>query len=372
MRNPFTKVNFIKAPVRFDPSAAGDAPMFRKRFTVTEPIQTATVHVCGLGYAYYYLNGQPISPDLFTAPVSDYTKTLWYNSYDVSGKLRQGENIFAVICGNGFYNEYFQSAWEQNLAPWRDNPKFILVLEINGKAALCTDDTWLCSPASATIYNQLRSGEHFDARLYDPAWNTYAFDDNGWKQAKVDSKRPTGEFRLCSCEPIREDRVYPAKTMTKMDENRYIFDIGQNISGYVRLKVDQPAGDELVIRYAERLDDKGEMDYCKMQDYYPESVVQRDKVICSGKPLTWSPQFTYHGFRFIEVTGLKNPALDMVSGVFVHQMVDKKSSFSCSDAFLNELFRAGQMSTLANMFYMPTDCPTREKMGWCNDVQASV
>ena len=126
MRNPFSKVNFIKAPVLFNPSAAGDAPMFRKRFTVKEPIQTATVHVCGLGYAYYYLNGQPISPDLFTAPVSDYTKTLWYNSYDVSDKLHEGENIFAVICGNGFYNEYFRSAWERNLAPWRDNPKFIL------------------------------------------------------------------------------------------------------------------------------------------------------------------------------------------------------------------------------------------------------
>lgn len=372
MPNPFSKVNFIKAPVRYSPSAAADAPMFRKRFTVKEPIQTATVHVCGLGYAYYYLNGTPVSPDLFTAPVSDYTKTLWYNSYDVTTQLQQGENIFAVICGNGFYNEYFRSTWEQNLAPWRDNPKFILVLEVNGKVILNTDDSWRCSPTSAIIYNQLRSGEHFDARLYDPNWNTYAYDDSSWKQAKVDSKRPTGTFRLCPCEPIQEDCIYPAKTMTKMDENRYIFDIGQNLSGYIRLQVNQPAGDELIIRYAERLSPDGEMDFCKTFTHYPESEVQQDRVICSGAPIIWSPKFAYHGFRYIEITGLKNPTLDTASGVFVHQMVAKKSSFSCSDPLLNALFHAGQMSTLSNMFYMPTDCPTREKLGWINDVQASV
>lgn len=372
MNNPFSRINFIKAPVKFNPSAPGDAPLFRKRFTVNEPIKNATVHVCGLGYGYYYLNGEKVSDDLFTSAVSDYRKTLWYNTYDVTDKIREGENVFAVICGNGWYNEYFSTTWEHHLAPWRDNPKFILSLEVNGKPILCTNDSWLCSPTSAIIYNQLRSGEHFDARLYDENWTALDFDDSAWKAAKVDSKRPTGTFRPCTAQPIREDTVYPAKTIAKMGEDRYIFDIGQNISGYVRLNVNQPEDDVLTVRYAEGLDENGEMNYYKMFNHYHESDFALDKVICNGKPLVWSPRFAYHGFRYIEVTGLKNPTLDTVAGVFVHQMVEKKSSFECSDDLLNSLFRAGQMATLCNMFYMPTDCPTREKLGWCNDMQSSA
>ncbi len=178
MSNPFTRINFIKAPVPFDAKAPGDAPMFRRKFTLNGPIESAVVHVCGLGYAYYYLNGEPITKDLFTAPVSDYRKTLWYNTYDVTDKLKSGENIFSVICGNGWYNEYFSTTWKHHLSPWRDNPKFILSLEVNGKTVLTSDNTWKCSPKSAIIYNELRSGEHFDARLWDDNWNTLDFDDS--------------------------------------------------------------------------------------------------------------------------------------------------------------------------------------------------
>ncbi len=372
MANPFSRINFIKAPTAFDPKKPGDAPMFRRKFRIDAHIESAVLHVCGLGYGYYYLNGAPVSDDLFTAPVSDYRKTLWYNTYDVTDKLNEGENVFAVICGNGWFNEYFKTTWDHNLAHWRDNPKFILSLTVNGKVVLTSDNTWKCSPTSAIIYNQLRSGEHFDARLFDEAWNTLDYDDSEWVPARFDSRAPAGVFRPCTCEPIREDRIYPAKAITKMGEDRYIFDIGQNISGYVRLNVHQGEGDTLTIRYAEGLDENGEMNYYKMFNHYHESQFATDRVICSGKPITWSPRFAYHGFRYVEVTGLKNPTLDTVAGVFVHQMIEKKTAFECSDEFLNALFKAGQMATLSNMFYMPTDCPTREKLGWCNDVQSSA
>lgn len=373
MTHPFERVNFIKTPRKYDPHADGAAPLFRRRFTVSEPITSATLYVCGLGLGYYYLNGTPVSDDLFTAPCSDYRKTLWYNRYDVTEQLCQGDNIMAVQCGNGWYNEPFVTSWDHNIAPWRDNPKFILVLEVNGRRVLSSDANWKCTDDAAVIYNQLRSGEYFDARLYDRNWMTLDFDDSAWANAVSDTTPPTGTFRETPCEPIRADRVYPAIKMWDKGEGRYIFDLGQNMSGFVRLSVDerQASGDVLDIRYAEKLDENGEMDYFQMGNHYKESDFAHDRFLCDGKPFVWSPRFAYHGFRFIEVTGLKNPDLSTVSGVFVHQDVKLRSSFECSDDFLNGIFRAGQMATWSNLFWMPTDCPTREKLGWCNDAQAS-
>ncbi|MGM9626098.1 MAG: family 78 glycoside hydrolase catalytic domain, partial [Eubacteriales bacterium] len=373
MSNPFSNINFIKAPGKFNPAADGGAPMFRRVFRITEPVTNAFVRVCGLGYAYYFLNGKPISDDLFTAPVSDYRKTLWYQTYDVTDFLRQGENVFAVICGNGWYNEYFRTSWDHNLAPWRDSPKFILELIADGKRILYTDINWKCSTDSPVIYNQLRSGEHFDARKYNPDWVKASYDDSAWEMAVSDTTPPSGVFRHCDCEPIQADRIYPAVQMWDKGNGRYIFDLGQNMSGFVRLSVDetQESGDVLTIRYAEKLDADGEPNFFGMYNHYKESDFAVDRFICSGKPFVWSPRFAYHGFRYIEVSGLRHPTLETVSGVFVHQMVEPRSAFSCSDDFLNGLFRAGQMATWSNLFYMPTDCPTREKLGWCNDAQAS-
>ncbi|MBQ8402011.1 MAG: family 78 glycoside hydrolase catalytic domain, partial [Clostridia bacterium] len=349
----FDRVNFIKVNRKFDPRDPGFAPMFRRKFTIDGPVESAVVHVCGLGYGYYYLNGQPVTEDLFIAPVSDYRKTLWYTSYDVTDKLHCGDNIFAVQCGNGWYNENHRTSWDHNIAPWRDNPKFILVLEVNGRTVLTTDPSWKCTDQSAIVYNQLRCGEHFDARLYDANWTGPDFDDSAWQNAVSDTTPPVGTFRPCLCEPIRLDRVYPALTMKQMDDDRYIFDFGQNMSGFVRLTVDQDAGDEIVIRYAEELQDNGEPEYNNMGHHYPETPFQTDRLICPDGKFTWSPRFVYHGFRYVEVTGIRNPTLESASGLFIHQAVEARSSFTSSDPFLNELFRIGQMATWSNLFYMP-------------------
>ncbi len=371
---PFTAVNFMKAPMLFSPRESAPAVMFRRKFTISDPVTSAIIHVCALGYGYVYLNGKPISEDLFCAPVSDYRKTLWYNSYDVSHLLKTGENVLAVICGNGWYNESFPTAWHHNLAPWRDNPKCILSLTVNGERILTSDTKWKCTTDTPVIYNQLRSGEHFDARKYDPNWTSLDFDDASWQSAALDTTPPVGELRECACEPIRAFESYPAVTLTEMEKGRYIADIGQNISGFIRLMVDQDEGDEIVIRYAESLDEKGELMLNKMdaKHMYPESAFQTDRLICPKGEFTWSPKFAYHGFRYLELTGMKNPRPEQIAGVFVHQAVKPRSSFSCSNEILNKLFELGQRATLSNLFYMPTDCPTREKLGWCNDAQSSA
>ena len=194
----FNQACFIKPNIPFihEYREVNPAPQFRCKFKLSR-FTRATLSVCGLGYGYYWLNGRPVTQDKLTAPVSDYTKTLWYNVYDVTELLTEGENIAAVICGNGFFNETFKTSWNHNLAAWRDNPKFILQLDVDGATVLVSDSGWKCQPESATIYNQLRSGEHFDARLYEPAWNTLGYDDTAWGEALVDNTPPTGILREC-------------------------------------------------------------------------------------------------------------------------------------------------------------------------------
>lgn len=369
----FENINFIKPNVEFDRNDATYAPMFRKTFMIDEEIKSAVLTVCGLGYGYYYINGEEATKDIFTAPVSDYTKTLWYNRYDVSGKLFLGENIFAVICGNGWYNENLLTAWDYDTAPWRDMPKFILKLEVNGKTVLTSDNTWKYTLQSPVIFNQLRQGEHYDSRLYKDGWKDLDFDDSSWDFAKIDDTPPTGIFRECLCEPIREFENLSPKKIIKVAEDKYVFDFGINISGYTRLKVNQPAGDKLILRHAERINKDNSLNFNQMDDshFYKSNIFQTNEFICCGKEFTWTPKFCYHGFRYVEVTGLKDASEDTLTAIFVHQAVNTRSSFRCSNENLNKLFLFGQRATLSNMFYGPTDCPTREKLGWMNDAQAS-
>ena len=189
--------------------------------------------VCGLGYAYYYINGTAVSGDRFTAPVSDYNKTLWYNTYDVTDLLKEGENVIAVWCGNGWYNEEFKTSWDYDAAVWRDLPKFILRLDINGQKVAVSDETWKCCPDSAVWFNALRSGEYFDARKFDPGWITSEFDDRDWAQAITDTTPPSGVFRECKCEPIREFETYQPAQITRISEGKYLFDLGQNVRCFV-------------------------------------------------------------------------------------------------------------------------------------------
>ena len=370
----FENISFIKPNVEFDKSDATYAPMFRKSFVIDEEIETATLSVCGLGYGYYYINGEEATEDVFTAPVSDYTKTLWYNRYDVSGKLFRGENIFAVELGNGWYNENLLTAWDYEVAPWRDMPKFILKLEVNGKTVLVSDNTWKYTLESPTIFNQLRQGEHYDSRLYKDGWKDLDFDDSAWDFAKIDDTPPTGVLRECLCEPIREFENFAPVEIKKVAEDKYLFDFGQNMSGYCRLKVNQPAGDKLIIRHAENVFEDDTLNLNGMDDshFYKSNIFQVNEFTCCGKEFTWTPKFSYHGFRYVLVEGLKEANKDTLTAIFVHQAVNTRSEFKCSDENLNKLFLLGQRATLSNMFYSPTDCPTREKLGWMNDAQAST
>lgn len=368
----FENIRFIRSSAKNDASGKTYAPMFRRKFVIEKPFASATLSVCGLGYGYSYINGKSVTEDLLTAPVSDYRKTLWYMEYDVTNLLTVGENIFAAVCGNGWYNEVIQSSWDTNKSEWNDTPKIILRLTVDGETVLVSDEHFRVTLDTPFLYNQLRSGEHFDARKYDPMWNMLSFDDSAWDYARYDDNAPKGVFRKCLCEPIRACREYPAVSVTKAGEDTYVYDFGQNMSGFVRIETDLPAGTELIIRYAELMNEDGTRNINKMEKFYKESEIETDRLICDGKRLVWSPRFTYHGFNYAVISGITDTSKITVTGIFVHQDVPERADFECSDFVLTKLYRMGKMSSYSNMFYQMTDCPTREKLGWLNDARAST
>ena len=370
----FENIRFIKCKEPFlkEFSLKNMAPMFRKKINIDE-FENAKIRICGLGYVHCYLNGKKITDNIFIAPISNYNKTLWYNEYDVSDLICKGENTFALILGNGFFNETIPTHWKFHEALWRDNPKFIMELIVDGETILVSDNTWKCKAESATYFNQLRMGEYYDANICPENWMMPDFNDENWGYAVFDNNEPCRIFRKCECEPVRECRVYAPVKIIKINDNTCVYDFGQNISGYSRLKVRGNKGDEITLRYAECIDENQRLAYYGMDTYYLKSIsgFQTDKIICSGKELTWSPKFVYHGFRYIEASGTDYCDKLDISAVFVHQDIKRRTEFECSDQYINKLFNCGIMSSYSNMFYILTDCPTREKFGWTNDTHSS-
>ena len=365
---------FIKATDSFSSEYTGKTPahLFRRKFIINEEVCSAKLFVCGLGIGYYFINGKRVSKDLFTAPVSTYDKLVWFNTYNVKRIITKGENIFAAILGNGFFNENFPSHWNNNKASYRDNPKLAVKLMVNDKIVFESDEGFVCTEQSFVVHNQYRSGEIFDARLYDPKWKECDFNDKGWHSAFYDKTGFSPERRECKCEPIRECEVLSYVSCKKVFDG-YLLDFGRNISGYVKCFFNEKPGTEITIQHAEEVYQDGRLKLNGLNVLYPSVDCMTDKYICGSKNLLWSPLFTYHGFRYVLISGIKKtPTKKDVKAIFVHQKIKRISGFNCSDELLNKIFDAGIASTQSNMFYCLTDCPTREKFGWTNDAQASA
>lgn len=373
---------FIRYPEPYPMEMAWDdpAPLFRRHFTVDAGLQEAVLSICALGLGDAYLNGQPVTQDRFIAPISDYSKTLWYTEYSVTPLLHPGDNLAAVALGNGLYNEGLHSSWNFDVAPWRDVPKLLFSLELRyaDHTAYVTSDTeWLCMRKHSPYrFHQMRFGEYYDARC-QTNWMQPECPEDGWRPAVI-AARPTGQLRLCPCPPIREERTYTCTELFRNAHGDWVFDFGQNMSGYVELTTRQPAGTRLRLVYAEELNEDGTRRDNSLERHYKDTNEDGDRtqigyLTCSGATDCWKPTFAYYGFRYVIVEGLQTPPQKgEMTAYFVHQQLPVLGQFSCSDEVLNKLYTFSRISTLSNLFYVPTDCPTREKLGWCNDAQASA
>ena len=347
------------------------APFFRKTFTIDQLPQKARAYVTGLGYFELYLNGQKVGDHLLDPVKTRYDKSVQYLTYDITELLMSGENTVGMVLGTGWYNHFAEAVWGFNQAPWRDYPEALCQLEItNAKGemqTLLSDETWKTTQGPIR-FDGIRNGETYDARREMPGWSDPWYDDQSWSSVVV-SDGPKGTLRAQMIQPIKAMQKVKPVSVREVQAGVWVFDLGQNIAGYSRLKVAGPRGTEVSMKMGERLYPDGTVEQKQILRFLKSGEAQTDHYILKGEGVeTWEPRFVYHGFQYIEVRGLPAPpTLETITGVVLHTAFDSKGSFACSDSLLNRTQQNTLWSFIGNYHGIPTDCPHREKIGWTGD-----
>lgn len=347
------------------------APYFRKRFFLANLPKSAQITVCGLGFYELYLNGENITKGRFAPYISNPDDVLYYDRYEVAKKLHAGENVIALVLGNGFLNNPGGYVMGFDKASYRDAPKVALSFEADGRLVFEADESFKTAP-SPVLFDDYRMGEVYDARKEIDRWNQIGFDDSSWQPA-LSAVCPKGEARLAAVEPILMLAEYPPEEILESG-NGYIYRFPYNIAGVCRLRVAASAGQKITLVYGE---------YCKdgkletLNICFDESCFKRfhrDEYICKEGTQEYTPQFTFHGFQYVYVEGItkEQATRDLLTALFLHSDLKSAGEFVCSDETVNRIQENTRRSTLSNFYYFPMDCPQREKNGWTGDAALSA
>lgn len=359
-----------------DISKSVPAPHFRKKFFLHKKTISARAYICGLGFHELYINGCKAGDNVLSPAFTKYDKTSLYNSYDVTECLIQGENALGVILGNGWYNSFAKDAWDFDKAPWRHIPKMLLQLyvlyEDGEEIVIMSDRSWKVS-TGPILFDGLRNGEYYDARLKIPGWNMPNFDDSRWQNAVI-TAGPGGVLRSAQLPPVKITKTIEPVRLWEAKPGIWVYDLGQNISGWVQLQVSGHSGNEITLRYSESICEDGSVDQSHIGKFVYSGEFQTDKYILEGGGIEiWEPRFTYHGFQYIQVEGFPGtPTLENIRGRVVHTAFEPAGEFSCSNELINKIQSCVKWSSLTNFHGFPTDCPHREKNGWTGDAMLSA
>jgi Bacterial alpha-L-rhamnosidase 6 hairpin glycosidase domain/Alpha-L-rhamnosidase N-terminal domain/Bacterial alpha-L-rhamnosidase concanavalin-like domain/Bacterial alpha-L-rhamnosidase C-terminal domain len=341
-------------------------PYLRKTFSVGKAIRSARLYATALGVYELHLNGTKVGDQLLTPGWTDYNKRADYQVYDVADLLKIGDNAIGAMVGEGWYSGHIGDGHFQY---WGTAPRLLAQLEINyadgSTARVVTDGSWQVRPGPI-ISNDLMKGEAYDARREISAWDQSGGGEAGWMAAIVCDERQR-LFCAAISPPVRETAEINPQKMSEPVVGHYVFDLGQNMVGIVRIKVKETAGTNITIRHAEMLNPDGTIYTANLR-----SATATDSYICKGEGVEiWQPRFTFHGFRYVELTGLaKRPGMDAVTGIVIGSDNQAAGTFSCSDTRVNQLQSNIQWGERGNYLSVPTDCPQRdERLGWMADSQ---
>jgi alpha-L-rhamnosidase len=319
------------------------------------------VNTCGLGYYELHLNGHKVGDRVLDPLFTRYDRRVLYATYDVTDQLAVGPNALGVMLGNGFYNSQSRDAWNFDKTPWRDQPTLRAQLRVEyadgNTETIATDATWKASTGPVR-HDGTRNGEDYDARREIPGWDTAGFDDSAWATpTMVDG--PKGRLCAQTSEPIRVTQTITPVAVTEPRPGVFVFDLGQNIAGWAQLKVTGPAGTRITMRYGERIHADGTLDQANIIEHVYSGPFQTDTyTLKGGGEETWEPRFTYHGYRWVEVTGWPGkPTLDNLRGRVVHTAFAPAGTFECSSDLLNKIQQMTLWSYRGNFVGIPTDCP---------------
>lgn len=342
----------------------------RKGFSTNQKeIKSARLYLASHGWFQTYINGEKVGDDYLGTGWTEYGKHVQSNTYDVTNLLRNGENAIGAIIADGWYSGYM--SWD-NANAYGVKPEILMQLEITFKddsvQVITTDETWKYSNGallSADIYD----GEVYDARLEFPHWNEKNFDDSAWKNVatvqinkneKILPRRDSYVKKIMKLKPL---------SVKETQNGVFQFDMGQNMVGWVKIKIPSSSGREVTINFAEMLEKDGSLYNANYR-----SAISQDKYICASYGTEeWEPNFTFHGFRYVEISGLPadtKASVDMVEGIVLGNEMKVTGNFVCSHPKVNALQSNIQWGQRGNFLSVPTDCPQRdERLGWTGDAQ---
>lgn len=353
-----------------------NAPYFRKPFFIKEKVKSAVLTITGLGYYEVHINGKNITKGYLAPYRSNPDHIVYFDKYDIIEYLSQ-KNVIGVLLGNGFQNCPGGYIWEFDMASFIGAPKtcFELLIEYeNGKTEnIFSDDTVKTAP-SPIIFDDLLYGEYYDARLETESWDLPGFDDSDWNNAII-AKNPLGEERICEADPI-VTREIRKPVSVKECYGGYIYDFGTNESGLCKLKIkNSRSGQKILLQHFEMMHNgRPFLDNIRFNRNRTDNF-QEDIYYCAGKDEeTYMPTFTYHGFRYVYVTGItgEQATNDLLTYYIFNSDIKQIGSFSCDNEIVNKLQEATVRSDFSNFHYYPTDCPHREKNGWTADASLSA
>lgn len=359
------------------------APYFRKVFNIKKPVKEARAYVSAGGLFVFSLNGKRVG-DHFLDPVfTRYDKRLKYVTFDITPYLKEGNNAAGIVLGNGWYNHQAMAVWDYERAPWRQRPTFcadIRVTYTDGTVeTIFTDLSWRTSKDGPLVYNNIYTGEHYDFRKTIDGWDTPQYDDSKWGGVRL-RQAPANVISAQAMEPIRMVEDIPAADMKKVNDTTLVYDFGKNMAGITTVRVKGPEGSVVRIAHGERLHPDGSLDPSNIDVYYrgdkSREPFQTDVLTLDGKDDTFRAEFSYKGFRYVQVTAqnLKDLNLDRQSltAHFIHSDVATVGSIKSSNPLLEKMVAAARQAYISNLVGYPTDCPQREKNGWTGDGHLAI
>ena len=345
------------------------AALFRRDFSVPKAVKSARLYVTALGSYRMFLNGKQVGQDLLTPEFTEYAKRVIYQTYDVTAMLARGPNAVGAMLGEG----WFGSGLVGDLRRYTFLPpptRLLAQLRIDYADGthdeVATDGQWKAA-RSPILRSEIYAGETYDARLEQPGWNEAGFHDAGWTPAVVAETPPSVVASQMEV-PVRVVATVAPVKVTPFPNGAAVFDMGQNFAGWVRLKASGPAGTRIRLRFAELLNPDGSIYTTNLRN-----AEATDTYVLRGGGLeTYTPYFTFHGFRYVEVTGYPGgtPPLDAIAGEAISSAGDIIGKLAASDEMVSKMYNVAIWGQRSNFISIPTDCPQRdERLGWTGDAE---
>ncbi|MFT7032734.1 MAG: alpha-L-rhamnosidase [Cyclobacteriaceae bacterium] len=365
------------------------SPLFRKEFTSNGDIESANLLITAAGYYRASINGEIVGKNVLDPAWTDYSKRIYYSEYDVTSLLKGGENCLGVSLGNGFYNPLPLRKWgRRNLRTdlTVGKPTFLAKLVITYKNGtfkeINSDNTWKYA-YGPTVKNSVYLGVSYDARKQLKDWDNFGYDDTLWKSIEL-GENPGGDLQKAFFPPVQITKEITPVEIYSPNKGVWIVDMGVNFTGAYRIKLSGNSGDSINFRFGERIYEDGKLNpmttvigQIKRKGVggpgAPDIAWQTDSYIIGDDSEAWfQPAFTYHVYRYMEITGLdEKPDLSDIKGLFIHTNVASNNEFTSSSELLNSIQEATERTFLANLVSVQSDCAAREKFGYGGDLNAT-